>query len=442
MSNDKNNYTNAAATNKRYLYNSTATLTNNQNDFDKNMAPSTNSQSDFDKHITTPTNSQRNLDKHTTIPTNSKRDLDKHTTTPTNSQRDLDKHTTTPTNSQRNLDKHTTIPTNSQRDLDKHTTIPTNSQRDLDKHTTTPTNSQRDLDKHTTTPTNSQRDLDKHTNTSTNSHRYLDKHTTTSTNSQSNLDKYTPPSTNSQRDLDKHTTTSTNSQRDLDKHTTTSTNSHGDLYNSIDTHNHKKKKQITSSIKQLKKSDILKVSKLKNISCKNDLPIQLPKVPLNLCRVPLLIGSCHVIDIFTGSLKFSYPINNVVINLNKIVITNNYLLADNFMGASSALFYFEGYLKTTFYTLEPNPSSKCMINSSYKDNIIYIPFTISKYLNIGYLLENECYLLENPELDITNFTYETSKELMKVNDFDKHSNSYNNCNLVITLDYSINIYSK
>ncbi|MBU3105930.1 hypothetical protein [Clostridium gasigenes] len=372
MSNDKNNYTNAAATNKRYLYNSTATLTNNQNYFDKNMAPSTNSQSDFDKHITTPTNSQRNLDKHTTIPTNSQRDLDKHTTTPTNSQRDLDKHTTTPTNSQRNLDKHTTTSTNSQRDLDKHTTTPTNSQRDLDKHTTT----------------------------------------------------------------------STNSQRDLDKHTTTSTNSHGNLDNSIDAHNHKKKKQITSSIKQLKKSDILKVSKFRNISCKNDLPIQLPKVPLNLCRVPLLIGSCHVIDIFTGSLKFSYPINNVVINLNKIVITNNYLLADNFMGASSALFYFEGYLKTTFYTLEPNPSSKCMINSSYKDNIIYIPFTISKYLNIGYLLENECYLLENPELDITNFTYETSKELMKVNDFDKHSNSYNNCNLVITLDYSINIYSK
>ena len=320
--------------------------------------------------------------------------------------------------------------------------IPTTFSNYKNNYTNAHVNNQSYLHNSNATSTNSKEIFDKQATTSTNTQGDFDKNTTASTNSQHYLDKDTTASTNSQRYLDKHTTIPTNSECYLDNHTDTSTTSHGDLDNSIATHNHKKKKQITSSIKQLKKTDILKVSKFQNISCKNDLPIRLPKFPLNLSRVPFLIGSCNVVDIFMGSLKFSYPINNVIITSNKIVITNNYLLADNFMGASSALFYFEGYLKTTFYTLEPNPSSKCMINSSYKDNIIYTPFTISKYLNIGYLLENECYLLENPELDITSFTYETSKELMKVNDFDKHSNSYNNCNLVITLDYSINIYSK
>jgi len=199
---------------------------------------------------------------------------------------------------------------------------------------------------------------------------------------------------------------------------------------------------ITSSIKQLKESDTIKVSKFKNTDSKVNSSLHLPKSPFTMDKIPLLIGTCHINDIFKGSLDFSYPINNVIINSNEIIIKENYLLADNFMGMSSALFYFEGYLKTNFYTLETINSSKQMINSIYKDNIIYTPFTISKYLNIGCLLEDEKYLLKKSKLDITNFTYETTKELMKVNNFDKDSTSYNNCSITISLDYSLNIYSK
>lgn len=199
---------------------------------------------------------------------------------------------------------------------------------------------------------------------------------------------------------------------------------------------------ITSSIKQLKESDTIKVSKSKNTDSKVNSSLHLPKSPFTMGKIPLLIGTCHINDIFKGSLDFSYPINNVIINSNEIIIKENYLLADNFMGMSSALFYFEGYLKTNFYTLEAINSSKQMINSIYKDNIIYTPFTIYKYLNIGCLLEDEKYLLKKSKLDITNFTYETTKELMKVNNFDKDSASYNNCSITISLDYSLNIYSK
>ena len=206
--------------------------------------------------------------------------------------------------------------------------------------------------------------------------------------------------------------------------------------------NIKNKYIITSSIKQLKESSIIKVSKVKNINSKNSLSMNLPKSPINICKIPFLIGRCTVNDSFNGSLDFSYPINDIIINSNTIVIKENYLLADNFMGVSSALFYFEGYLKTNFYTLEPINSSKKIINSSYKDNIIYTPFTICKYLNIGYLLENEHYLLKNLDIDIIDLTYETSKELIKVNSFNKNSNSYNNCGITISLDYNLNIYTK
>lgn len=199
---------------------------------------------------------------------------------------------------------------------------------------------------------------------------------------------------------------------------------------------------IISSIKQINKSDILKVSKAKKVEYKNNLPLYFHKKQLNIDKIPFLIGICTVHDVFIGSLNFSYPINDVIIDSNQIIIKENYFLVDNFMGISSALLYFEGYLKTIFYSLEPITPSNSITRSRYKENIIYTPFTISKYLNIGYLPKNQQYLLKDSKLHITNFTYEVMKELTKNTEFDNDSNSYNNCNLIISLDYSINIYSK
>lgn len=157
-------------------------------------------------------------------------------------------------------------------------------------------------------------------------------------------------------------------------------------------------------------------------------------------KVPSLIISCTIDDIFKGDLMFDDYITDINNISNGITITTCTLIIDTKNNNLGGILFLEGYLKTNVDSLIPVNYSSNILNSMYRNNIICTPFSLAKNIELNSDDFNISCSYNNLELDITKVSFNTKRILKNKNKINSYFDLYSQCELIIEVSYTLNIY--
>lgn len=177
-----------------------------------------------------------------------------------------------------------------------------------------------------------------------------------------------------------------------------------------------------------KKSDPIIFSTLKQNMSNNYKIIENNKIIKEkiVAKIPRLILSVEIPEIFKGILHFSKPIKLIENIINKVIIKDKSIIVDN---NNKITVFIEGYLKVCIDCIE-------VANNKLYRYTIDIPVLLVRHIDkvintINY--ENDFNKLK---LEILSINQKTKNELIKTD----IANSYTECILRININYLINIF--
>lgn len=183
--------------------------------------------------------------------------------------------------------------------------------------------------------------------------------------------------------------------------------------------NHKDKTILVSTLKQnMKNNYVITENNIINENNNGE--------NKKIIKVPILILSLNILESFKGKIYFSKPIKLIDNITNKIIIKDKVSI----IGLNNDLTIFiEGYLETCIDCVE-------ITNNKFYSYVINTPFSSIKHINqIHHKINNkaDCNKLI---IEIVNSKQEINKQLKK-----SHENyGYDQCNLLINIDFSVNIF--
>lgn len=161
-------------------------------------------------------------------------------------------------------------------------------------------------------------------------------------------------------------------------------------------------------------------------------------------KVPVLIGSTNITEVFHGKINFSTPIISILKVTNELFITNKSLFPTlTCTNNNNSTLYYEGFLKTQLEYLKGISTKESEITAGSKYYIMCIPFSGSKSLNINdEIINSTNIILQNFTLEINKSTFSIDNHLDEPVKGNKYINFYKSCNLTVKVDCHISLYRK
>lgn len=145
-----------------------------------------------------------------------------------------------------------------------------------------------------------------------------------------------------------------------------------------------------------------------------------------IAKVPRLILSIEVPEVFKGILHFSKPIRFIENISNKVMIKEKSIVIDS---NNKITVFIEGYLKVCIDCIE-------VANNKLYRYTIDIPVLLIRHIDKSITTINYKKDFNNLKLEIVSIKQKTKKELIKTD----RNNSYDKCILRININYLINIF--
>lgn len=160
-------------------------------------------------------------------------------------------------------------------------------------------------------------------------------------------------------------------------------------------------------------------------------------------KVPVLVGSTNIIELFHGRVTFSKPIISILKVTNEIFITSKSILPNIHTNANNAELHYEGFLKTQLEYLEDIIIEKYQIKCDSKHYIMLIPFSGTKNLNLtDEIINSPDVILKDLTLDINKSTFFVNTCLEEPTKGNNYVNLYKTCNLTVKAECDISLYRK
>lgn len=197
---------------------------------------------------------------------------------------------------------------------------------------------------------------------------------------------------------------------------------------------------INNTFKQLplakERVDINELTKYFNIKT----PVPLTDVK---GKVPVLVGSTNITEVFHGRVTFFKPIISILKVTNEIFITSKSILPTLHSNNNNVVLDYEGFLKTRLEYLEDVIIEHSQIKCDSKHYIMFIPFSGSKELNISDESINlSNIVLKDFTLDINKSTFSVDTCLEEPSKGNKFINLYKICNLTVKVNCDVSLYRK
>ena len=158
-------------------------------------------------------------------------------------------------------------------------------------------------------------------------------------------------------------------------------------------------------------------------------------------KVPVLITSFNVDDVFKGDLVF----NNFIVDINNInnmiFINDTTFMVDIKDNVALGTVFLEGYLKTSADALIPVEYSENLLSSMYRNNIIYTSFSLAQTLELSSNSFKQQIAYNNLEVEITQVSSNTKRILKQSKKINNYFEFYSRCELIIEVNYTLNIYT-
>lgn len=169
--------------------------------------------------------------------------------------------------------------------------------------------------------------------------------------------------------------------------------------------------------------------------------------PLSLtnlkAKLPVLVGSTNITEIFHGNVNFCKPIISILKVTNEIFITDKSVLPTIHTNSNNAVLHYEGFLKTQLEYLEDVNIDDYQIKCDSKHYIMLIPFCGSKELTFSdEIIKSSDIVIKDFTLDVnkSKFSVDTClEEPVKAN---QYINLYKTCNLTVKVECDISLYRK
>lgn len=160
-------------------------------------------------------------------------------------------------------------------------------------------------------------------------------------------------------------------------------------------------------------------------------------------KVPVLVGSTNITELFHGKVTFGKPIISILKITNEVFITSKSILPNLHTNANNAVLHYEGFLKTQLEYLEDVIIEKYQIKCDSKHYIMLIPFSGSKDLNItDEIINSHNIVFTDFTLDIDKSTFFVDTCLEEPVKGNKYVNLYKTCDLAVKIECEISLYRK